>query len=221
MQPDALSLELAGGNVWVVLDDLPAEISPSNMFRLFTFLDEHVQQTEDSPFADFDDDTPVVIRFVPETNGHQRFPNGTEDFAGLVGRAYWRCVPGSSGHNRRRCWPSGNEPTQEANEAHNIILIAVRVQPDIDLTVGYLTHELSHVLGAVDGLRCPANEEYRLTAPLVPDPQDAYWWFGVAGFFDLKPSGIAWAAMNDRCAKTKRPGLCNDLRDILSDFKYP
>ena len=211
-------VEHAGGNVWVVVNDLPQTITPSAIYHLFTFLDNYIEPTPDIPTPDPHDDMPVVVRFVSGDAANDSFPTGTEGFAGLVGLAKWHCAPHSTGHNSRHCqfWCNDDAP----NTASSVILAVILVQADPDTTLGYLAHELSHVQGTVDGTGCPANEDYNPLAHHEPDFQDAYWWFGVTGFFDLKPSGIVWEALNGRCATCDRPAICTALADILSNSEH-
>lgn len=218
VQPDALTLEHAGGNLWVVVDDLPENTTPSAIYRLFTFLDNYIENTPDSPMPDLQRKLPVVIRFVPQGVTDRAFPEGTEGFAGLVGLANWRCAPDSTGHNRRHCrlWCDDDAPDNESS----VILAVIRVQADPDMTAGYLAHELSHIQGAVDGPACPASQDYNPLAQREPDCQDAYWWYGVTGFFDLKPSGIVWEALNGRCAGNERQDICFQLANILENFGH-
>ena len=184
---------------------------------LYALLEANIAYTEDSPLPDPRDNKAVVIRFVPEDINNEPFPVGTSGFAGLVGLANWLCVPDRVGDNSRRCQLWADDDTSDTGAS--IVLANIRVQADPDMTVGYLAHELSHVLGAVDGVRCPAHLLYNPAIEREPDCQDAYWWFGVTGFFDLKPSGIVWDALHGGCAQCDRPEICAVPADILLDLR--
>ena len=212
--PRGWVIERAGARLWVVSEDRPAAITPALLQNLFDLLLAHIAQDAASPFADLPADAPVLVRFVPAEAGEARFPEGTEGFAALTGPAHWRCGPAFADDQRRICevWVGA------AALGSTAVLLAVsRIQEDPGLTVGYALHELAHACGAVDGVRCPAHADYNPARRLPPDHQDAYWWFGVTGFFVLRPGGIAWAALNGWCERSDEPALCTVLWALLAD----
>lgn len=204
-----LTLQHLGADTWLVTDELPPTIHPEMVTDLFSYLDGHIDMQEISPLFAVEEDIPRVICFVPQNDLLLLFPLGTEGFAGLSDRAYWQCNDSS---DMRSCSLSSNPDYGDM-----ILLASVVVQDDPRMSAGYLIHETAHLLGAIDGERCPTHDEYNPTLKRPPDCQDAYWWYGVTGYFDLRPSGIAWKAMTGQCSISSKPEICYDLEQLLAD----
>lgn len=213
-QSDTCTIQVAEAPLWVVLDDLPDYIDPALIQRLFTFLSTYVHFSPDSPPCRVQNGRPLVVRFVPEAAANRRFPTGTEGFGGLTDLANWLCFPLQSDFAKRSCFLWRVDQPAEPS----IVLVNVRIQTDPTMTLGILTHELAHTLGAVDGVRCPSHEDYNPSARLEPDYQDAYWWYGVEGVFSLRSTGTAWDVMHSGCDASAPAQLCSELKTILADF---
>ena len=216
-QSDTCTIQHIDSQLWLAMDDLPDYIDPMLIGRLFTFLGKYVQINDNSPPCNVQNDRPLLIRFVAEAAANRRFPSGTEGFGGLADLANWICFPLQNDFEKRSCflWCDDDEPDKTSPP---VVLITVRIQQDPTVTLGILIHELSHTLGAVDGVRCPASEDYDPQAQLEPDYQDAYWWYGVQGIFSLKPTGVAWDVMHGGCDASVPVQFCSELKTILMDF---
>jgi hypothetical protein len=77
-------------------------------------------------------------------------------------------------------------------------------------------HEITHLLGAIDGRHCISHPEYIAIARLPADPGDACWWYGLTGMWTLEPAGLSWAALNRDCAEHDEPALCSALASIIT-----
>ncbi|MAS38350.1 MAG: hypothetical protein CL610_30415 [Anaerolineaceae bacterium] len=205
---DVVRIAAVSDTLWVVTDALPPGITPAFVGELLTYLDPYIQPDGHQPAA------PMIVRFVPDASAFEPFPTGTEGFGGLTGSVNCWCFPDKADDASRRCflWPVRRDDAAGAG----VTLAAVRIQQDRSMTVGYLIHELTHFCGAVDGVRCPAHESYSPTAVYPPDYQDAYWWYGVTGLFELRPAGVVWDALNDRCADSDDPAICTELAQLLA-----
>ncbi len=208
MPPPEWHLTRITEQVWVDPDSVPEYISSAQIASLIAYM-SHVMRNDGTAPAP-PQTTAVVFRFVPPDEQYTPFPVGCEGFAGLTDTAHWVCETSSS-QTQRMCafWD------EEVGEQVTLSLVQVQSQPD--LTLGYLVHEIAHALGAVDGIRCPAHEDYDPVHVFPPDVSDAYWWFGAVGVFELRPSGIVWDAMQHECAQSESPAICATIEIILSE----
>ncbi len=214
-EDETLVFECPSGNFCVALDGLPEDIDSAVLYRLFLFLEENVKKNVDSELAGYVDHYPVVLRFV----GAQvvgRFPRSAETYGGMIGLARWACdrseIPAGGALIHCAVWALD----EQCEETPNVIIAIITTTEDRNENLGLAAHELAHVFGAIDGPRCPSNEDYLPGSVTEPDASDSYWWYGVTGVFSLRPAGIVWEALGDRCALSQAPEWCAELRQILT-----
>lgn len=205
--------------LWVVEDLLPEYITPQLLSQLYTLLEGYVLLTDESLYYGNSDPSSAVIRFV-SANQSGRFPNSTEGYAGMCERIEWDCTtaPSSTLLSVKYCeFNSFIEVTRPNNMVRYALVQLPEIinETSIQETLGYTIHEMSHLLGTIDGIRCPYHESYSPSAKLEPDPSDSYWWFGVQGIFGLKPDGVVLLALNNRCDKSDDPDICLQLEYIF------
>ena len=211
---DSLAVECPATNFCVAVDGLPEGITPDRLYRLFVFLGENVELHEDGELAGAMDRFPVVLRFV-DAQVTGRFPESAETYGGMVGLASWNCAGlqrPSAASTDCRVWATD----ESSGESSNLVIAVITRAEDQNETLGLAAHELTHVFGAVDGTRCPYNENYLPYSMSGPDPSDSYWWYGVTGVFSLQPAGLVWDALGHRCAATQSPEWCGELERILT-----
>lgn len=201
----------------VVLDDLPPEIDLDTLVRLYDYLREHVDDSDDCQFLDYLEQTPIILQYRPH-QPEMFFPHSTEGYAGMMGIASMHCLPHEENPDLLTCLISPS--TSETCKPDHIRLALVNIADyaplnTVDMLWGFTVHELTHAFGSIDGARCPSYEEYVPRQKLPPDPSDAYWWFGVQGVFKLRPAGIFWKALTDQCAESTAPDICRDLQAIM------
>lgn len=216
---DEVTLQLVGDNFWVACDNLPnGDISPQLLQRLMTFLTEHVQPDPASPLGRWLNHTPVVIEFVPD-DMQGLFPYSTQGFAGLSGLASWTCDSITLDAEQPLLLHCRFATATDETDSHRLIRLAlIHVPADSkEELLGYSIHELTHLLGSVDGPRCPAHADYNPMIRRPDDRSDAYWWFGMSGVFELKPAGIVWLALNNACDRCGAVDICEELSQILAD----
>lgn len=209
-----LTIRHIGGELWVAQDGFPDALQPDTLYTLYTFLQSQVQAHEDSPLAAPAGDAPVVLRFVGDGAG-RAFPDSAEGFAGLTGYAAWRCGPLLPGET------AFCQLSAERRGLERVIVVVVDGGLEAKEMTGVVAHELAHALGAVDGPRCPAHEDYDPLARLGVDQSDSYWWYGAVGVFSYRPQGIVWAALNGGCAGCDAPEICRALEAILAGESPP
>jgi len=201
-----------GPQFHVVLTGLPTDIQPETIYRLDRWLEQRVIAHSADQFAHLRDQCPVVVRFAP-TMSNAVFPQGTDGFAALVGVAWRQCVPITDSAYQLCTFVSDAPPTP----AERIILIVVTDTGSRAENWGLLAHEITHVLGTVDGPLCPGHDDYLIESAEESELSDAYWWYGVSGMFTLTPHGLVWDALNSSCATSAAPDLCVELANILAD----
>lgn len=208
----SLALQHVGDDFWVVLDDFPDTLQPDMLYNLYSFLKIHVEPSEESPLYNTLGRMPVVLRFADD-GSTPAFPHGTEGFAGLTDLAEWRCYTPLDTANVTCQISSTN---QESLDSDRVLLAVVSKNLNDREMIGVIAHELAHTLGAVDGLRCPANDDYNPMIHRAADFSDTYWWYGVVGVFTSQPQGIVWDALNGQCDGCDVPEICYELEMILS-----
>lgn len=196
----------AAQRLYVATDTLPDDISPATIGGLFAYLGQQVQPQPESAFAPWlDDAPPVLVRFTDYAS-RAPFPFGTETYGGMTGWASWHCLPSAG-----LCRLLGASETP----GDGVLVVLVAAMPSRAENLGLVAHELSHVLGSVDGPRCPYHPDYHPGQALPPDAGDAYWWYGVTGVFTLVPQGVVWDALRDDCAAGDALSVCEALHTIL------
>ena len=200
---------VAGGSddFYIATDTLPGDISPDTLTNLYDYLKVHVAAHPDSEFLPWvGSPPPVLVRFV-NVNSRLPFPHGTESYGGMMGWAYWDCLPMAG---LCRLLDASETPGED------VVVALVAATPNRAENLGLVAHELSHVLGSVDGPRCPYHEDYHPSQTLPSDPSDAYWWYGVTGVFTLVPVGVVWDALNNNCTASGEPVVCGELQAIIN-----
>lgn len=199
-----------GDGLYLDTMTLPPGFDDATLARLFAFLKEHVIPDCRTTFGDPPGACPVIVRYVPrEESG--RFPDGTEGFAGLCDRVAVVCEGSLEGH----CTLLAVEPSPGQTVAL-LALIAIPDPDDADYAAalwGFTAHELAHVLGAVDGPRCPFYDDDHRLEP-VQEVSDTYFWFGIAGVFEAGFRGVVWDAWQNTCVHP----LCEALRHEVFGF---
>jgi hypothetical protein len=170
----------------------------------------------DSYFSDEDASLPIVIQFVADET-KRAFPYGAEGYAGMCGYAVWHCEPPHIwGDLHYQCEILPEDTDTIDGETIRLVLVDTDLAASTEEIIGFTLHEMTHVLGSIDGARCPSWDDDINRSLLPPDPSDAYWWFGVQGVFTLRPEGVAWDAINGNCADCDDPTLCEELADVLA-----
>jgi hypothetical protein len=204
------TLSRIGDELWLDQQSLPQGITPEQVAQLYTFLSQ-ILVGQDSTDTIADTPEAIAIHFTASEFADQPFPRGCEGFGGLTGSTNAICKWTGSGENMH-CRFGTSEHYGAHQETMRLVL--VRIQSDTRQTLGYLVHELSHTLGAIDGAAAPlTGEDQQATGSY--DIFDAYWWFGVSGVFDLQPTGIAWDALSSQCITSRSPSVCDALARIL------
>lgn len=217
---DGLLIEHAGANVWVVLDELPENVTPALIYELYALIAQTIDVPHpDSALRDWVGRVPVVVRYT--SDDISPYPIGTERFAGLTGLAAWHCTPlPDHPQELRRCTLYAGDDDTLLPGTDPVILLVVACDAATDCDhhreeIGFMIHELAHTRGAIDGLRCPFHEDHMPYQHLPPDPTDAYWWFGVQGMFELQCDGLVMNAFAHDCTSCDDPALCATLEQIL------
>lgn len=188
---------------------LPDDFDKNMLVQLYKFLEAHVEPNIRTPFPDYINDLPVIVRYVPYTE-EGYYPQTTEGFAGWCDVVIVSCNDILKGN----CIASNLDDNTDSMLAF-LTLIALPAEdiPDYDVQVwGITAHELAHTLGAIDGPRYPMYEDDKLIEPIYA-VSDTYYWFGIASIFEKRWKGVVWDAWNDTCRDT----ICEELRtDIFN-----
>lgn len=208
--------------LWIVEEYYPDFIPPFLLVEIYDLLHDYTDTVDTKLYGGEDDKSPAVIRFVP-IDATARFPDGTEGYAGMCDRVQWHCisVPATDLSSSKYC---SFELVEEGEPVENTVRYALIQLPDLlntttmQETVGFTVHEMSHLLGTIDGIRCPYHESYDPIAKLPPDPNDSYWWFGVQGVFGLEPEGIVLLALNDQCDRSDDQVVCGQLAHVFEQY---
>ncbi|MBZ0289722.1 MAG: hypothetical protein K8I30_19015, partial [Anaerolineae bacterium] len=195
-QRDQVVIRHLTDDVWVVENDLPATIDLNLLRDLYQFLDKTVIPVETSPFLDNLGELPIILRFVPPDT-RQPFPNGAEGFAGLCDCVRLVCQPEEVEHGlkTRVC----DVVRDDSAPADSALFAVVETTDDPNLMTAAASHEIAHMLGAVDAPLNITFIDHPASLPLVPDQGNTYWYSGVEGIFELQPTGIVWEALNGTC----------------------
>jgi hypothetical protein len=212
--PDRLYVQPIAADLWVEVDSIPDYLDTEFLADLYRFLRMHVTADAASPFADFQD-TAKVLRFV-DPNKYYPFPRSCEGYAGMCDAAYWSCVPARRGNFN--C-ANSLEPRPDYTPILLAVVALLSADPpqsrDLGIFIGNITHELAHMLGAVDR----DFEQLGCSAEAIDAPYDAYWWFGPCqeDMFTWQPKGVVWNAFHDTCVHE----LCIQLRqEVLIPHGY-
>lgn len=220
--PHAVPVTEISDGLWIVEENYPEYIHPQLLVELYDLLQGCTQPVDKNLYIGHGDMSPAVIRFVPpDPDGN--FPESTEGYAGMCDRVVWNCIPVPSTTLQATQYCSFESIDEGTQVDHTVRYALVQLPQVLDNksmreTLGFTIHEMSHLLGTVDGIRCPYNENYSPTAKLPPDPNDSYWWFGVQGVFGLVPDGIVMLAFDDCCVESDDLIICEQLRDLFHQY---
>lgn len=184
---------------------IPHGFDRDTLVRLYNFLGEHVVPNCRTPFPEYCDRLPVIVRYVPFDEGGN-FPETTEGFAGWCDVVFVDCLLPLEG-----CCSLNLTRQNPAEVMAFLALVAIPdvTSPDyLPQLWGFTAHEIAHTCGAIDGPRYPFYADDRLLAP-VEAVSDTYYWFGIARPLEAGFRGVVWDAWNDTCADS----LCAALHD--------